>query len=177
MLNTSLDSFLDRLDGRDQHLAAASTLFHQGDPVRHIYRVCSGEIVLQRFGKQGSMLTFQRASTGQVLAEASLHSQHYHCAAIASTGSMVIEYRKSELLGQMRSEPAFALAWNKYLSHQIQLTRQRMEILSLRTVAERLNAWMLLNGESLPVKGNWQAIAREIAVTPEALYREIARRR
>ena len=52
----------------------------------------------------------------------------------------------------------------------------RAEILSLRTVAQRLSAWLELNGE-LPAKGEWLILAAEIGTSPEALYREIARRR
>jgi hypothetical protein len=41
----------------------------------------------------------------------------------------------------------------------------------------RLDAWLEFNGSSLPQKGNWHTLARELAVSPEALYRELARRK
>lgn len=44
----------------------------------------------------------------------------------------------------------------------------------MRTVWERLDGWLALHGE-LPPRGGWIEIAREIGVTPEALYRELAR--
>jgi hypothetical protein len=43
-------------------------------------------------------------------------------------------------------------------------------------VAERLAAWITLNGR-LPPKGRRREVASEIGVTPEALYRELGRRR
>ncbi|SFI57623.1 hypothetical protein SAMN05216525_110176 [Bradyrhizobium sp. Gha] len=48
--------------------------------------------------------------------------------------------------------------------------------LSMKTVAARLDAWIEWNGK-LPPKGEWVSLAAELAVSPEALYREIGRRR
>jgi hypothetical protein len=42
-------------------------------------------------------------------------------------------------------------------------------------VAARLDAWLTL--KRLPPKGEWGALADDIGVTREALYRELARRR
>jgi hypothetical protein len=49
--------------------------------------------------------------------------------------------------------------------------------LSLKTVAERLEGWLIWRGGGLPPKGAWKDIAAEIGVSPEALYRELAKRR
>jgi hypothetical protein len=38
-------------------------------------------------------------------------------------------------------------------------------------------AWLAGHAANLPARGEWRALAGEIAVSPEALYREIARRR
>ena len=62
------------------------------------------------------------------------------------------------------------------LAHEVQNARLRAETLALKSVAARLDAWIAWNG-ALPEKGKWTALAGEIAVSPEALYREIARRR
>ena len=70
----------------------------------------------------------------------------------------------------------FARAWVTHLAGEVRDARLRAEILTLKTVAERLDAWLADSGR-LPEKGGWKAIAREIGTSPEALYREIARRR
>jgi len=49
------------------------------------------------------------------------------------------------------------------------------EIRALRTVSERLDAW-LAGGRMLPPKGEWQDLAQILGVTREALYRELAQR-
>ncbi len=53
----------------------------------------------------------------------------------------------------------------------------RSEILSMRTVVKRLDAWLLSHGDRLPAKGEWKNLALQIGVSPEALYRELARRK
>jgi hypothetical protein len=48
--------------------------------------------------------------------------------------------------------------------------------LSLRSVADRLDAW-LGEGHGLPPPGRMQALVADPGVTREALYRELSRRR
>ena len=74
-------------------------------------------------------------------------------------------------------DPGFAEAWALHLANELQATRLRAEILSLRTVAERLDAWIAWNGVGLPPRGTWKTVASEFGTSPEALYRELARRR
>jgi len=47
----------------------------------------------------------------------------------------------------------------------------------LKTVAARLDAWLAFHDNQLPPRGKRVEFAREIGVSPEALYRELARRR
>jgi hypothetical protein len=60
------------------------------------------------------------------------------------------------------------------LASEFELARARAELLSLRTFWECLDDWLALLGE-LPQRGGWIENAREIGVTPKALYRELAR--
>jgi CRP-like cAMP-binding protein len=83
---------------------------------------------------------------------------------------------KRGLLGRLRNEPDFAQAWAAHLAREIQIMRFRSEVLSLKTVASRLDAWLAWQGE-LPLKGQWKEVANQIGVSPEALYREMAKRR
>ena len=59
----------------------------------------------------------------------------------------------------------------------IQAARQRAEILALPRLADRLDAWLALGDGVLPPRGRRRELAAELGVTPEALYRELARRR
>ena len=77
----------------------------------------------------------------------------------------------------LAEDPGFAESWTAHLTRELQATRLRAEILSLRTVRERLDAWIGWKGEGLPAKGTWTKVANEIGTSPEALYRELAKRR
>jgi hypothetical protein len=46
----------------------------------------------------------------------------------------------------------------------------------VRVLAPRLDTWLDWRG-ALPPKGDWLRLAAELGVSPEALYREIAKRR
>ena len=73
--------------------------------------------------------------------------------------------------------PEFSEAWARHLAHEAQKARLKAEILSLKTVAARLDAWIISNDGHVPGKGEWKAVASQIGVSPEALYREIAKHR
>ena len=77
----------------------------------------------------------------------------------------------------LAKSPEFSNVWSNYLAQELQRSRLRSEILSLKTVAGRLDAWIAWNGRDAPEKGEWKLLASEIGVSPEALYREIAKRR
>jgi hypothetical protein len=46
----------------------------------------------------------------------------------------------------------------------------------MKTAAARLDGWMAWRG-SLPRKGEWIGLAAQLGVSPEAVYREIAKLR
>lgn len=157
-------------------LGAGEYLFHLGEPVVALFVVLEGEVHLIRHQEQGGTIILQRAGPTDILAEASLFSDRYHCDAVARTRANVRSIPKRRLLGRLRHEPDFAEAWAAHLAREIQNTRFRSEVLSLRTVASRLDAWLAWHG-ALPPKGEWRQLAAQIGVSPEALYREMAARR
>ena len=75
----------------------------------------------------------------------------------------------------LRRSPELYENWSAYLAVELQNARHRSELLSRKTVAERLSGWIDWNGK-LPPRGRWKYVAQEIGVTPEALYREIKKR-
>lgn len=161
---------------RTRTLGAGAYLFHLGEPVLSLFVVLEGEVHLVRHQEHGGAIILQRAGPGEILAEASLFSDRYHCDAVTENGAMVQGTSKRELRKRLRNEPDFAEAWAAHLAREIQNARLRSEILSLKTIASRLDAWLAWHGE-LPAKGEWAQLADEIGVSPEALYREMARRR
>jgi CRP-like cAMP-binding protein len=162
--------------GALRRLAAGEPLFHAGDPVHLMFLVTEGQVSLVRQTAAGSPLILQQAKPGQVLAEASAYSPHYHCGAQASGEAALLSTPVRRFRERCLSEPALTETWVAHLANAVQEARLRAEIRSLRTTAERLDAW-LGEGRALPVKGQWQDLAGELGVTREALYRELAKRR
>lgn len=173
----SIEPYLTGVRGRRQHFANGRPLFHRGDPVTDMHFVLSGSIHLVRHQSDGSSLILQRAEPGSVLAEASLYSATYHCDAVAFGAADTRVYAKAGIKKLLAKSPEFSNVWANYLAQELQRSRLRSEILSLRTVAQRLDAWIAWNGGKLPEKGEWKLVAGQIGVSPEALYREIAQRR
>ncbi|MBK8840309.1 MAG: Crp/Fnr family transcriptional regulator [Hyphomonadaceae bacterium] len=151
-------------------------LFRRDDPVQNMFLIESGAVQLIRAHRGGGALVLQRASAGSILAEASLFTTSYHCDAITTELVRATLIARRALRKLFLSNPEFAQAWAIHLSGEVRNARRRAEILSLRTVAERLDAWIAEHGR-LPDKGGWRGVALEIGASPEALYREIARRR
>ena len=67
----------------------------------------------------------------------------------ASTMSFFdVRIPKAKVVDALKS-PLFALPLVQKLAHDLQATRMRAETLALRTVKERLDAWLLFNGPGL----------------------------
>ena len=177
IMSTDLISAFRNLSGTERRLAASAFLFHQGDRVASVFMVLDGAAELVRHQESGEAIVLQRAGTDTVLAEASVYSEHYHCSAIATADALMYAVPKRIVRAALRDDPAFAEAWMAYLAREVQTARFRSEMLSLPTIARRLDAWTTWHDDRLPERGRWRLLADEIAVTPEALYRELAKRR
>lgn len=176
MLHPLIDA-LRNLPSDPRHYENGARIFRQSDDVQVLHLMETGQAHLIRHQINGLSLTLQRASAGSILAEASLFSLQYHCDAIAVGAVSTSAIAKSVIRAEMSRNSQMAERWAAYLAHEVQAARLRAEILALRTVAERLDAWIALHGGQMPIKGDQKTVAAEIGVSPEALYREFARRR
>lgn len=177
MITIMLADLSHLFDAASSHsIDAGEWLFHSGDQVRCMYLIAEGAIDLTRVTGAGAPVILQKARPGQVLAEASAYSATYHCDAQAVTEALVHCLPVVDFRARLTADPALADRWASHLAHAVQRARLKAEIRTLRTVAERLDAW-LGEGHAMPAKGAWQDVAAEIGVSREALYRELARRR
>jgi len=141
-----------------------------------MYLVVDGQMKLTRQTSTGISITQQLARTGHVLAEASAYSDAYHCDARASVETVLRSVSIATFRSRLAQDREAADSWATYLAHAVQSARMRAEIRTLRTVAERLDAWLGETG-TLPAKGAWTELAAELGVSREALYRELGRLR
>ena len=154
---------------------SGAVIFRREDPVRSMYLVRSGSVALERPLADGTALTLMLARSGMVLADASLFASTYHCEAVTRDTAEVALIPKATFLATLRDRPDLALGLIEAYAHVVQSRRTRIEILRMRKVSSRLDAWLDLN--NAPPPGQWTKVAEEIGVSPPALYRELANRR
>jgi CRP-like cAMP-binding protein len=163
-------------DARARAIEPDSPLFHSGDTVRSMFLVVQGAATLTRMTGKGTPVILQRAHPGQVLAEASAYSRTYRCDGRTVTAAILRSVPVARFRARLANDSKLSEIWASHLAHAVQAARMRAEVRTLRTVAERLDAW-LGEGRALPEKGHWQELAAELGVSREALYRELAKRR
>ncbi|MEM9840455.1 MAG: Crp/Fnr family transcriptional regulator [Pseudomonadota bacterium] len=159
-------------------VTSGTVLFHRGDLVKHAYFVKAGRIRLQRPLEEGGLLTLHTAGSGDLVAEASLFAERYHCDALVDDQTEIAVLPRRALvkgLNEATSDAPLALEALASTARDLQGLRARVEIMRLRRVSDRLDAYLDLYG--FPTKGEWVNVADWIGVSPPALYRELAKRR
>lgn len=167
-------SFFDSV--QSQRFDSGDIVFRTGTAVTQVYLVRTGLTGLVRPLASGEQAILQRASSGDVVAEASVYAQTYHCDCVALEPTVLARASRKSFREALRSDLELSEAWASHLARSVQMARMRAEIRSLKTVADRLDAWITEYGD-IPPKGQWQNLADELSVSREALYRELARRR
>ncbi len=158
-------------------LEPGETLFRTGDMVGHMVIVRTGVVLLERVTRRGGRIVLQQAHAGTVVSEASAYGVQYHCDAVATgEGARVALLPLGEFHHRLERDAESMRAWAAGLAQTVQAARLRAELRSLRTVSDRLDAWLGAQ-RGLPPRGAWQGLAAELGVSREALYRELARRR
>ena len=168
---------LAELPGKTVHIRRNGQVFERGDAVHAFHRVVSGEVHLLRRQIDGAAFILQRAGPGDILAEASLNTPRYHCAAEAVADSKLQLWPASSVRRLLETDGRATEGYARHLASQLRRERMRAEILSLRRVSERLDAWLTWHDGAMPEKGQMVQLAHDLNVSAEALYREMARRR
>ena len=170
-------NFLENTPASTLHFAAKEMVVDMDETVESLFIVKSGMVHLVRFQEDGRTVVLQRAGAGAIIAEASVFSTGYHCAAIAIRESALLAYPAKRVRALLDNSPKAALAYARHLAGEVREARKRAEILALKRVSERLEAWLVWNEGKMPERGAWHHIAEDIGVSREALYRELSKRR
>jgi CRP-like cAMP-binding protein len=159
-------------------LAAGDTVFRIHAPARHVHFLRRGRVVLQRFGPAGEEVAIHTAHAGEYFAEASLHSERYHCTAVVLADAEIESIDSAALRAQLQADAAFAMQWMAILARQLRRARARVERLSLKAAADRVRHLLLTEGQGQPpayaLPGTARELAGELGITHEALYRTLA---
>lgn len=163
---------------RPRDLSRGEVVFQLGAPARHVYFLQRGRVLLKRYGPGGEEVVIHAAVAGEFFAEASLHSARYHCTAIAAEPGQVEAIESAALRQRIRADPACAMQWVETVSRQLRRLRARVERLSLRSAAERVDHLLLTEGQGVPPVytpgGTLRQLAAELGLTHEALYRTLS---
>jgi CRP-like cAMP-binding protein len=174
---SDLTDALGPLLREEVHATAGMTLFRRGDPIDHYYVVRTGCVHLIRWGLEGNSAVMQRATADSVLAESSVFASAYHCDAVCISDALLARANIQRVKEALERDPDLALHLTRHLGREVHRMRARVEMLSRRTVTDRIDGWLALNGGELPPRGQWRSVAEDIGVSPEAFYRELQRRR
>jgi CRP-like cAMP-binding protein len=159
-------------------VAEGEALFHQGDSASAIFEVESGRVRVVRRTIDDHLVAMHTARPGDLLAEAALFSDAYHCDAIAAVASRIRVYPKRALLTALRRSPVLFEAFAARLAGQLQALRARLELRNIRSARERLLRYLRLStagdGRTLAIEGHLQDLAADLGLSREALYRTLA---
>jgi CRP-like cAMP-binding protein len=168
---------LDEAKLERRSLARNELLFRQGDKVQAIYFIEKGRLRLDRRTFDGRSLVFGTTSAGEFFVEAALFAEIFHCDAVATEPSRVRIYPKTAVLKALHSDPSSAASFLRLMAHQVIESRQRLELMKIRSAKERVMLYLDLHAgadSSVILKSELQDVANELGLTREAFYRTLA---
>lgn len=155
---------------------AGAALFLTGEQPRWMFFVSAGEVVLERYSVEGQQACLQRCQSGFV-GEASLTSVRYHCDGRTTLGTQLTKVPIPALRQALKNDAAFADRWIAMLSREVRQLRLQNARLSLPKVQDRLLHLIETEGTDgrYVLTCSVKDLAKQLAVTHEALYRAITR--
>ncbi len=174
MKNFSLPPPFDRLPACEmRHLSFPDSrlVFQQGAKPLALFFVTQGAVILERHTEAGQKVVLHRATAGDLIAEASLFSDSYHCDCMARANTCLVALNKSAVLKRMAEDTTFAMSLLKRLARQVQRYRRQLELRSVFPASDRVMAGILdgwLNGTVI-------AFANDLGLSHEATYRALAK--
>lgn len=151
-------------------LLQKQTLFHQGAAPYALFFVTSGAIILERHTEGGQKVVLHRARGGDLIAEASLFSDTYHCDCIAETDATLLALNKKSVLRLMTTDPTFASALVAKMARQVQRYRRQLELRTITPALDRVFAG-LSDGW---LTGSVMQFAGDLGLSHEATYRALS---
>jgi len=177
-MNDSESVFGRLASGRKRIARKDEVLFHQHDTVKSVYVVKCGRIKLVRNTEDGNPVVLQLAVAGDIIAEASLFSDTYHCAAIVDSPSAELScFDRHEMLTALRKSPAAAMEILELFAHRIRKLRALLEIRNIRAAGQRIEAWLRLEANvnrEIKMSMTYKDMAYKLGLAHETLYRTLS---
>lgn len=166
-----------QLKSTKQTLESGQILFKQGDCVKRLYCVEQGVLRLVRNTADGAQPILYEASAGETIAEASLFSEKYQCAAVAVTNSELICCNKQTMLVALKSSPDAMLDLLNAFSGQVRDLRTINEIKNIKRAKERMLSYFKTIANEIGeinLGSSMKDAAHKIGIAHETFYRELS---
>lgn len=171
-----LDQILMQLKPAKVRLAKGEALFLQNDATVNFYCIITGKVKLIRNTIEGTQAVIHVALAGETFAEASIFSSEYHCSAIAVSESVIMSYRKSELLYYLEGAPDAMQGLLRVFSQQVRDLRLINEIKNIRSARDRILAFIeseMDSSREVFLNMSLKDLAYKIGLAHETFYREL----
>jgi len=176
-MNASEALFTRLASNRKRLICKGEVLFHQGDAVENIYVVRRGRIKLIRNTVDGNPVVLQLATAGEIIAEASLFSDTYHCSAIVDSRTAELScFDRHTLAKAIKESPAAAIKVAELFAHGIRKLRALLEIRNIRSAKQRIHAYFQLESgadKQIQLQLSYKDIAYQLGLAHETFYREL----
>jgi len=176
-MNASEAVFTHLVPNRKRHICKGDILFHHSDAVENIYVVRRGRIKLIRNTVDGNPVVLQLAAAGEIIAEASLFSDTYHCSAIVdSRTAELCCFDRHALAKAIKESPAAAIMVAELFAHGIRKLRALLEIRNIRSAKQRIHAYFQLESgadKQIQLQLSYKDIAYQLGLAHETFYREL----
>jgi CRP-like cAMP-binding protein len=175
-MNDFFEEMLSDLKSKTLSLKKGDMLFLQNDEIINMYFIEEGRLKLQRDTLEGFTTIQHFALKGEVIAEASLFSQNYHCSAIADTSTQICYLKKIDLLNYLEKNSTATKKLLVLYSYQIKSLRAINEIKNIRSAKERTLAFLRneMNAHrEIKLSFSLKDVAYRIGLSHEAFYRTL----
>lgn len=163
-----------------------SILFTKGDPVNHLYIIRFGRVKIYEVAKDGRQQIIRILEHGDFFGELALFkaSCHLHSAeALENTGLCLLHREDFKKL--IRQNPEIALNIMQALTERLAYTEKLIGDLTLKSIEERIAAWLLaiaekegvrnLQGIRITVGLSRQELANLLGTTQETVSRKLTK--
>jgi CRP-like cAMP-binding protein len=169
---------LDRI-GSHLHIAQNRTVFSQGEPVNHAYKIVSGVVRLCKHLPDGRRQIAQFLFPGDYFSFVTIGDHGFSAEAVVDLTLLSFPQKQVELLCQ--ENPNLRIRLFELLSQRVHDIQNHLTMVGRQTAKERVAAFLLLLAERLSSDGvrvnvpmNRQDIADYLSLTMETVSRTLS---
>jgi len=158
-------------------LERGERLFSEGEPVRNLYFVQSGELKAVRVQADGTQTVMIRAHAGDYFAESAMAVERYICHAMAVRKTRLLAFPAAAFRQALMDDGHFSLAFSLGMAAHARRQCSRQERLRLKRARDRILHLLVCEGGPEGVI-EWPTslaeMAEELGLEAETLYRTLS---